>query len=169
MALSDQKSTTPKKTATAAGFRAPAKSGGGTDYGAGITSRRGDLRINDRPYTSLGYEATADAYQHMVGWRDERGLTTRNSRAETEKLRQRMDLLYPQYQAEQYQAMMAEYMAAMSEAMNREEPAQEPLKEAQAEMSAARADTDRKQLLRRGLMSTYTRYGQTGGTQRLGA
>lgn len=141
----------------------------GTDYGAGITSRHGDLRVDGRPYTQLGYEATADAYNHMAGWRDNRGLTTHNSRAETEKLRQRMETLYPQWQQEQYQAMMAEYMAAMTEAMTREEPAQEPLKEAQAEMSAARADTDRKQLLRRGLMSTYTRYGQTGGTQRLGA
>lgn len=74
---------------------------------------------------------------------------------------------YPDYS--EYFAAMGEYIAAMNEAMNRQEPAQEPLKQAQVEMSAARADTNRKQLLRRGLMSTYTRYGQSGGTQRLGA
>lgn len=68
-----------------------------------------------------------------------------------------------------YMAMMGEYMDAMADSMNKVEPAAEPLKQAQTEMSAAKADTDRKQLLRRGLMSTYTRYGQTGGTQRLGA
>lgn len=69
----------------------------------------------------------------------------------------------------EYMAQMADYIAAMNAAMNRAEPAAEPLKQAQAEMSEARADTDRKQLLRRGLMSTYTRYGTNGGVQRLGA
>lgn len=64
---------------------------------------------------------------------------------------------------------MGEYLAAMQEAMTKVEPASEPLKAAQTEMSQARADTDRKQLLRRGLMSTYTRYGSQGGTQKLGA
>lgn len=145
------------------------KNHGTTDYGAGITSRHGDLQVGGRPYTELGYEATADAYRHMANWRDDRGLTTKNSRAEAEKLKARMDTLYPQYQMEQYMAAMGEYMGAMTEAMNRTEPAQEPLKQAQVEMSSARADTNRKQLLRRGLMSTYTRYGSQGGTQRLGA
>ena len=69
----------------------------------------------------------------------------------------------------EYLAQQAEYLAQMQAAMSRVEPAQEPLKAAQQEMSAARSDTDRKQLLRRGLMSTYTRYGSQGGTQRLGA
>ena len=70
---------------------------------------------------------------------------------------------------EEAMGAMSEYLAAMQAAMAREEPAQEPLKQAQVEMSEARADTNRKQLLRRGLMSTYTRYGAQGGTQRLGA
>ena len=147
-----------------------------TDYGNGITSQKGNLKVGGKDYTALGYEATRKAYKAMANWRDERGLTTANSRAETAKLKQQLELLYPQHQMQEYQAMMAEYMAgmgeyigAMTEAMNKVEPAAEPLKQAQAEMSAAKADTDRKQLLRRGLMSTYTRYGQTGGTQRLGA
>jgi hypothetical protein len=147
-----------------------------TDYGAGIYSKKGNLTVNGKSYKALDYEATERAYQHMAGWRDNRGLTTKNSRAETEKLRQQLETLLPAYQMQRYQEMMAEYMAgmgeyigAMTEAMNKVEPAAEPLKQAQAEMSAARADTDRKQLLRRGLMSTYTRFGQSGGTQRLGA
>lgn len=70
---------------------------------------------------------------------------------------------------EEAMTAMGDYLAAMQAAMTREEPAQEPLKQAQVEMDAARADTNRKQLLRRGLMSTYTRYGSQGGTQRLGA
>lgn len=147
-----------------------------TDYGSKITSRKGNLQVGGKPYTALDYEGTAEALRHMENWRDSRGLTTKNSRAETEKLRQQLDTLRPMYEMQQYQAMMAEYMAgmgeylgAMTEAMNKVEPSAEPLKQAQAEMSAAKADTDRKQLLRRGLMSTYTRYGQTGGTQRLGA
>ena len=147
-----------------------------TDYGGKITSQHGALKVGGKDYTSLGYEATRDAYNHMASWRDDRGLTTKNSRAETAKLKAQMDTLYPQYQMEQYQQMMAEYMGAMGEymgkaveAMNKVEPAAEPLKAAQEAIGAAKADTDRKQLLRRGLMSTYTRYGQTGGTQRLGA
>ena len=147
-----------------------------TDYGSKITSRNGNLQVGGKDYRALNYEDTEAAYRAMSNWRDSRGLTTKNSRAEAEKLRQQMDTLYPAYQMQRYQEMMAEYMAgmgeyigAMTEAMNKVEPAAEPLKQAQAEMSAAKADTDRKQLLRRGLMSTYTRYGQTGGTQKLGA
>lgn len=138
-----------------------------TNYGSGITSRHGDLRINDKPYTSLGYEAVAKAYQQMLAWRDNRGLTTKNSRVETEKLRAQMEKLYPAYMQEQYQAMMAEYMGAMAEALNKEEPAAEPLKAAQEVQTEARADTARKQLLRRGLMSTMTRYGGQGGGARV--
>ena len=149
---------------------------GTTDYGSGITSKHGNLKVGGKDYKSLDYESTLDAYKSMSAWRDSRGLTTKNSRAETEKLRQQLETLYPQYQMQQYQEMMAEYMGAMgeymgamTEAMNRVEPAAEPLKAAQESMSAARADTDRKQLLRRGLMSTYTRYGAQGGTtQKLG-
>ena len=147
-----------------------------TDYGNGITSRKGNLQVKGRDYTDLSFGATKRAYEHMLNWRDDRGLTTKNSRAETAKLKQQLETLRPMHMMQEYQAMMAEYMAgmghylgAMSEAMNREEPAAEPLKQAQVEMSAAKADTDRKQLMRRGLMSTYTRYGQSGGTQRLGA
>ena len=146
------------------------------DYGNGITSQHGNLKVNGRDYTTLDYEATRDAYRWMDAWRDSRGVSTKNSRAERDKLKAQMDTLYPQYMQEQYQAMMGEYMAGMGEylgamaaAMNKVEPAAEPLKAAQEQMSAAKADTDRKQLLRRGLMSTYTRYGQSGGTQRLGA
>lgn len=79
----------------------------------------------------MGYEGIAKAYQHMLNWRDRRGLTTANSRAETEKLRVQMDKLYPAFMQEQHQTMMAEYMASMSEAINREESAAEPLKAAQ--------------------------------------
>ncbi len=138
-----------------------------TDYGGGITSQHGRLSIGGQPYTSLGYDAIARAYQHMSAWRDSRGLTTSNSRAETAKLKARMDELYPAYMQEQYQAMMSEYMASMSEALNKEEPAAEPLKAAQEVQSEARADTARKQLLRRGLMSTMTRYGAQGGGARV--
>lgn len=152
------------------------KKHGVQDYGAGITSQHGNLKVNGKDYTTLDYEGTEKAYNAMAAWRDDRGLTTKNSRAEAEKLKQQMDTLYPAYQMQRYQEMMAEYMAgmgeyigAMTEAMNKVEPAAEPLKMAQEQMSAAKADTDRKQLLRRGLMSTYTRYGQSGGTQRLGA
>lgn len=77
------------------------------------------------------------------------------------------EIAMPDYSA--YLDQMAAYIAAMNESMNRVEPAQEPLKQAQTEMSEARADTEKKQLRRRGLMSTYTRYGSTGGTQKLGA
>ena len=178
MALTTNEKRTPSASRpNPRNYSAPAGGGSrGTNYGAGINSTRGNLTVEGRPYTALNYEDTEAAYRHMANWRDDRGLTTHNSRAETEKLKQQMDTLYPAYQMQRYQEMMAEYMAgmgeyigAMTEAMNKVEPAAEPLKQAQAEMSAAKADTDRKQLLRRGLMSTYTRYGQTGGTQRLGA
>ena len=146
------------------------------DYGHGITSQHGSLKVNGKDYTTLDYEGTEKAYNAMAAWRDDRGLTTKNSRAELAKLEQQMQTLYPAYQMQRYQEMMAEYMAgmgeyigAMTEAMNKVEPAAEPLKQAAQEMGAAKADTERKQLLRRGLMSTYTRYGQTGGTQKLGA
>jgi len=78
---------------------------------------------------------------------------------------------YSEYlnQMGEYLAGMQNYIRDATALMTREEPAQEPLKRAQVEMSDARADTQRRQLLRRGLMSTYTRYGQSGGTQRLGA
>lgn len=68
-----------------------------------------------------------------------------------------------------YSGLMAQYMEQMLAAMNAQEPVSEPLKQAQTVMDDTRADTARKQLLRRGLMSTYTRYGGQGGTQRLGA
>ena len=108
----------------------------------------------------------ASAYQtaHIaghIGSKLENALNPTIPTAETPQIE------YPDYS--EYLAAMGEYIAAMNEAMNRQEPAQEPLKQAQVEMSAARADTNRKQLLRRGLMSTYTRYGSQGGTQRLGA
>ena len=138
-----------------------------TNYGSGIASQHGRLTLGGKPYTAAGYEDVARAYQHMLAWRDGRGLTTANSRAETEKLRAQMEKLYPAYMQEQYQAMMAEYMGAMSEALNKEEPAAEPLKAAQEVQTEARADTARKQLLRRGLMSTMTRYGGQGGGARL--
>ncbi len=56
-------------------------------------------------------------------------------------------------------AMMAEYQnMALQAAMKEEQPA-EPLKNAQQAYDGAQADTNRLQLLRRGLMSTFTRYG----------
>lgn len=69
----------------------------------------------------------------------------------------------------EYMNMMAEYMAKMNSALSATEPATEPLKAAQTAIGEAKDDTARKQLLRRGLMSTYTRYGSNGGTQKLGA
>lgn len=137
-----------------------------TDYGNGITSRRGDLRINGQPYTNLNYESLEKAYRYMANWKWN-GQPTKNSLAETEKLKAQLDKLYPAYMQEQYQAMMSEYMASMSEALNKEEPAAEPLKAAQEVQTEARADTARKQLLRRGLMSTMTRYGGQGGGARV--
>jgi hypothetical protein len=174
----DQKKTARSSTRTnPKNYSAPPTGGNrGTDYGASINSTKGNLTVGGNSYTSLDYEGTMDALRHMEAWRDERGLTTKNSRAEVEKLRAQANTLYPQYQMQRFQEMMAEYMAgmgeyigAMTEAMNKVEPAAEPLKQAAQEMGAAKADTERKQLLRRGLMSTYTRYGQTGGTQKLGA
>ena len=145
-----------------------------TDYGGGITSTHGRLSIGGQPYTSLGYDAIERAYQHMSAWRDSRGLTTSNSRAETAKLKSRLDELGQQRATDEalaaqqeYFAMMQEYMAKMTETMAKEEPAAEPLKAAQEVQSEARADTARKQLLRRGLMSTMTRYGAQGGGARV--
>ena len=64
-------------------------------------------------------------------------------------------------------AMMNEYLAAALKAAQKVEPAAEPLKAAQEEYEGAQADTNRLQLLRRGLMSTFTRYGGgLGGSSR---
>lgn len=146
-----------------------------TDYGAGIASDHGRLTIKGKDYSGLDYETLASAYSHMSNWRDARGLTTRNSRAETEKLKAAMDAAYPRYMMENYMGAMGEYMGGLSDylgqmtdAMTREEPAAEPLKNAAAAQDAATGDTARKQLLRRGLMSTYTRYGGQGAAK-LGA
>jgi len=68
----------------------------------------------------------------------------------------------------EYMSGMNEYLSSMTEAMTYEEPAQEPLKQAQQAQTDARDDANRRQLLRRGLMSQYTRYGSQG-QQRLGA
>lgn len=142
-----------------------------TYYGNGITSRKGDLRINGKPYTDYGYEDLEKIYNYMSNWRHDDGRESSHAKAEASKLKAQMDKLYPSYRAEQmqeaYQAMMSEYMASMSEALNKEEPAAEPLKAAQEVQSEARADTARKQLLRRGLMSTMTRYGAQGGGARV--
>lgn len=75
------------------------------------------------------------------------------------------------YQAQmaEYQEQMNAYLDKMAETMATEEPAAEPLKAAAEVQSAARADTNRKQLLRKGLMSTMTRYGGNGQQQKLGA
>lgn len=142
-----------------------------TNYGNGIESTKGRLTINGKSYMDLGYDAIASAYKYMQSWRDSRGVTTKNSRAEVNKLRDRLETLgqgRAQEEAlaaqEEYRAMMAEYMGQMTAAMTKEEPASEPLKAAQEVQSAARADTARKQLLRRGLMSTMTRYGAQGVT-----
>jgi hypothetical protein len=56
-------------------------------------------------------------------------------------------------------AQMAEYQKLALEASMREETPLEPLKRAAEVQDEARADTNRLQLLRRGLMSTFTRYG----------
>lgn len=70
----------------------------------------------------------------------------------------------------EYLEQMSEYMRMMQETMSQNEPATEPLKSAPEAMNAARNDTARKQLLRRGLMSTMTRYGTPSGTRtKLGA
>lgn len=86
-----------------------------------------------------------------------------------DKLQGQIQTKQAELDMENYRRQMAEYMSMMAEAMNREEPAAEPLKAAAEVQSAARADTNRKQLLRRGLMSTLTRYGQGGQAQKLGA
>lgn len=137
-----------------------------TDYGHGITSEKGKLTINGRDYKTLGYEDTVDAYNHLISWRDSRGLTTKNSRAEVEKLKAQVDSLYPAYMQEQAQAQFAEYTAAMTQAlgtmaktMSTVEDAKEPLKQAADNYSAAQEDVKRRQNLRNGLLSLYTRYG----------
>ena len=109
------------------------------------------------------YGVSRDKASKVIGGWDN------NTLSDIKKLQQQASTTYPLYMQEQYQRQMAEYMGMMAEAMNREEPASEPLKAAAEVQSAARADTNRKQLLRRGLMSTLTRYGQGGQAQKLGA
>lgn len=162
-----------------------------TDYGGGITSTHGRLSIGGQPYNLLGYEAIEKAYRHMLSWRDNRGLTTKNSRSETAKLKKRLDELGQAREEENafqdalrgqqealaaqnsYLSQMAEYINKMTEVLQKEpaqsasEQAVEPLKMAQETQTAARTDTARKQLLRRGLMSTMTRYGAQGGGARV--
>ena len=148
-----------------------------TEYGNGVRSSHKVLGINGTYYKDINdYDTIERAYNSIRNWQRQNGETS-HSKDELRKLSSRMQELYPlkqqaEYQAQmaEYQAMMSEYMGAMSEAMNREEPAVEPLKAAQETMNAARNDTARKQLLRRGLMSTMTRYGSPSATRtKLGA
>jgi succinate dehydrogenase/fumarate reductase flavoprotein subunit len=134
-----------------------------TDYGNGIITNDSHLYLQGKDWKELGYEDIVRTQRYMSEWTKDGKSSTSASRAWANKLANRAQEIYPAYLQEQYQAQMQEYMGMMAEAMNREEPAVEPLKAAQETMTAARNDTARKQLLRRGLMSTMTRY-NNGGT-----
>ena len=58
-------------------------------------------------------------------------------------------------------AAAQQQLSSISAGMRRPS-ALEPLKEASETISAAKADMQRKQLMRRGLMSTFTRYDKSG-------
>ena len=148
------------------------RTGGGAWYGG---NTRG---YGDRPYAATTYEDAENAIAQIQRYGAAKGRLSSRDNREIAHWRERMAELQGQHDAElameeyreqfgEYMDMMNEYLASMSEAMNYEAPAQEPLKNAVQEQDDARSDTNRKQLLRRGLMSTYTRYGSQG--QKLGA
>lgn len=144
--------------------------------GRGLEYKDHQTTFNGKDYRVLNWDDVEAGLASISRNRKASGGSISRWDKDEYKLLERQKELYPLHLQEEFQermneylAGMGEYLGAMSEAMNREEPAAEPLKSAQQEMSAAQADTDRKQLLRRGLMSTYTRYGQSGSTQRLGA
>lgn len=60
---------------------------------------------------------------------------------------------------------MAESFAGMSEALNKPVQYTEPEKTAQAQMTKAQADTEQRQLMRRGLLS-LTRWGDNGSSSK---
>ena len=148
-------------------------------YGNGIATHKDSLWVNGKPYQQLGLKDLGDAINYLGGYNGNTEVGNANIKS-AKAWASILAPLYSQKKAEydqsEYQRMMAEYQSQMNaylekmaEAMAAEEPAAEPLKAAAEVQSAARADTNRKQLLRRGLMSTLTRYGQGGQAQKLGA
>ncbi len=163
-------------------------------YGNGIASKGSQIWYKGTPYQNLGLEdlgkvlnylnsysgpikGVANATKgHAMGFAAAVAPVFNQRKSEAalaEYQAAQMDYMRQQefYQAQmaEYQAQMNAYLDKMSEAMAAEEPSAEPLKAAAEVQSAARADTSRKQLLRRGLMSTMTRYGGNGQQQKLGA
>lgn len=149
----------------------------GTDasdyYGNGIATHGDDLWYYGKHYQQLGHEDLGKVISLLNEYNGPISGQTNAPKGHAQAYAAGIAPFYNQKKAEaaqaEYQRMMAEYMSMMAEAMNREEPAAEPLKGAAEVQSEARADTNRKQLLRRGLMSTMTRYGQGGQAQKLGA
>lgn len=163
------------------------------DHGQGedLISHGSVIYRNGKSYMDMSSKELQSLYNRLSGgWGQVPGSKGDVARAFMEQIRTRkgdVDALDQQalfqrqmaeYMAHQqsYQAQMAEYqeqmngfLDKMAETMAAEEPAAEPLKAAAEVQSAARADTSRKQLLRRGLMSTMTRYGGNGQQQKLGA
>lgn len=142
------------------------------DHGQGedLISHGSVIYRDGKSYMDMSSKELQSLYDRLYGgWGQVPGSKGDVARAFMEQIKTRKGEVDALDQQELFRRQMAEYMAAMSEAMNREEPAAEPLKAAAEVQSAARADTSRKQLLRRGLMSTMTRYGGNGQQQKLGA
>lgn len=142
------------------------------DHGQGedLISHGSVIYRDGKSYMDMSSQELQSLYNRLSGgWGQVPGSKGDVARAFMEQIKTRKGEVDALDQQALFQRQMAEYMAAMSEAMNREEPTAEPLKAAAEVQSAARADTSRKQLLRRGLMSTMTRYGGNGQQQKLGA
>lgn len=144
--------------------------------------------VGDTAYGNTTWDQANSAYNDWAKWTAaatsdsdrQRGIAEQNAWKkrmdqqqgvhDSEMRMQEMERAMEEYRAMfgEYMAGMNEYLSSMTEAMTYEEPAQEPLKQAQQAQTDARDDANRRQLLRRGLMSQYTRYGSQG-QQRLGA
>lgn len=142
------------------------------DHGQGedLISHGSVIYRDGKSYMDMSSQELQSLYNRLSGgWGQVPGSKGDVARAFMEQIKTRKGEVDTLDQQALFQRQMAEYMAAMSEAMNREKPAAEPPKAAAEVQSAARADTSRKQLLRRGLRSTMTRYGGNGQQQKLGA
>ncbi len=142
------------------------------DYGQGedLYSQGSVIYRNGKSYMDMSSSELKSLYDKLEGgWGQIPGSKGDVARAFMQQIGARKSEVDALDMQRLYQTQMAEYMALMSAAMAKEEPAAEPLKAAAEVQSEARADTNRKQLLRRGLMSTLTRYGQGGQAQKLGA
>lgn len=152
----------------------------GSTPGQGLEYHRHQTTYNGKDYTVLNWDEVQGAMRDLNSIVAQQGgnQTSRNKK-DLFKLQQRQAELYPQYLQEkmlEYQGMIGESLAALGEYMNgavsaleqsNVEVALEPLKAAQETESSARAETAEKQMRRRGLASTFTRYGTNG--QHLGA